>query len=254
VIRLHIIFLIAFAIITLDPFVRTSHCDESKRRSPPHFQALVKAGNIEFDFYDPSVEPARFPGRALFFIDVRTRFLYNYQVVNRRGQRYVIIRPNIQRIRWNLRHTVKLPESYDAPKMWDTVLMLHELDHVAISSDPRLRMLLERALSAVKRIEHPLAQEGVLDDAAIQKIINDEFIKRRDAVIELATENYKLLDKVSAHGARDIPDRDAFFRKLYSKETLDEAGFPYFGDVVDLLNDAKYEKAKLLHHSGVRKR
>lgn len=252
-IRLHVIFL-AFATITLASFGRPLHCGESKRQSPPQFNALVKTSDIEFDFYDPAIEPDRFPGRALFSIDVRTRFLYDYQVVKRRARRYVIIRPKLQRIQWKLKHMIRLPKSYDAPTMWDTVLLLHELDHVAISSDPRLRMLLERALYSVERIEHPIAQAGVLDDAAIQKIINDEFIKRRDAVIELATKNYKLLDKVSAHGARDIPDRDAFFRKLYSKETLDEAGFPYLGDVVDLLNDETYEKAKLLHHSGVRKR
>ncbi|TWU14880.1 hypothetical protein CA54_37500 [Symmachiella macrocystis] len=250
--RLHIISC-AFAIITVATFGRTLHCAESQRKAPPQFKTLVNASEINFDFYDPSIEPDRFPGRALFSIEVRTRFLYEYQVVNRRTRRYVIIRPKIQRIHWKLKHTIRLPESYDAPTMWDSVLLLHELDHVAISSDPRMRMLLERAFFSVKRIEHPITQVGALDDAAIQKIINDEFIKRRDAVIELATNNYKLLDKVSAHGARDIPDRDAFFRKLYTKESLDEAGFPYLGDVVDLLNDAKYEKAKLLHHSSAGK-
>ncbi|WP_339910694.1 hypothetical protein [Symmachiella dynata] len=252
VIRLHIFFC-AFATVTLALFGRTLQCAESHRQSPPQFKTLVNASDIEFDFYDPTVEPDRYPGRALFSLDVRTRFLYEYQVVRRRARRYVVIRPKIQKIQWKLKHTIRLPKSYDDPTMWDTVLLLHELDHVAISSDPRLRMLLERTLFSVKRIERPMTQGGALNEAAIQKIINDEFIKRRDAVVDLATKNYKLLDKVSAHGARNIPDRDAFFRKLYSKESLDEAGFPYLGDVVDLLNDAKYEKAKLLHHSSTGK-
>lgn len=246
-IRFHIS-IFAVAVLAAHAFSATSHGNEQYGDPPPELRTLVKTGNVGIEFYDPAFERRRYPGHTAFMIEVKLRFLYDYRVVTRAGRQFVQIRPRIERSDWKLTNTVTLPESYDTPEMWDSALMLHELDHVAITSDPRVRMLIERLHQAVTVIEQPIQQPGDLNDAAIQKLINDEYVRRRDAVIELVKKNNQLMDKVSVHGNRRIPDREAFFRKLYSKEMLDEQQFPYLADVVGLLKTAKYERAKLLYH------
>ena len=249
-IRFHVSY-VTLAIISIGAMHRISFAEDTAPPVPAQLKSLVETGNVEIEFYDPSTVKTKYPGHASFYIDVRNQFRYDYQVIVRQKRHHVRIRPVIQRTTWKLKNTVKLPESYDTPAVWETDLMLHELDHVAVSSDPRVRMLMERVFAAATVIEHPIGPPSELDAATIQKIIDEEFAKRRDAVIEVVKKNNQMMDEVSVHGAREIPDRDEFFRKLYSKSRLDDLGFPYLGDVLGLLKTAKYEKVKLLHHRGM---
>lgn len=242
---------ITCALIALSSIL-PQHLVASERPKPPEvFQQLVEQGNVKFDFYDRSVERPRFAGHANYRISVRSRFNYDYRIVVRSNVRYVRITPKIQQLTWTVGHTVRLPETLDGPEFWSDVLVKHEFDHVAISTDPRVRMLMEHLIRNLRTIDHRFNRFDVPSRKELQQIIDEEHAKRRDAVLAVVQRQYQRLDELTDHGNRELPDRDTFFHNLYTKSGLDEAQFPYLGEVLDLLKSRKYQKAPLLFHSAL---
>jgi len=223
--------------------------DSPRWKIPQEFKPLFDAGIIEFQFYDPAVERRRYPGRTDFLYDVKAEFRWSARYIERNNRRYLLIKPKIRRLNFTMKHTVSMPRSYDRDDMWETKLLRHELDHVAIGSDPRLEMLMRHLLSKINVIEEPVPPPQIWSDEMIHQRINQELLKRRDAILQIVNAGNRRLDTETLHGARKFPDRDAFFLSLYTKATLDDLGFPYLGDVVGLFRNRKYDKPRLLHHT-----
>ena len=128
--------------------------------------------------------------------------------------------------------------------------MLHEFDHVAISSDPRIDLLLEHLLRNISPLQLTIDNDEQLDGDWISDQINAAIDRRTEAMIDSITENYVLLDDITSHGTRAIPDRQAFFEALYTKANFDHQAFQYTGELLDLLRSPAYTEVELPYSFG----
>ncbi|MFH1919583.1 MAG: hypothetical protein ABIP48_06865 [Planctomycetota bacterium] len=217
--------------------------------APPYFERLIEAGNVSFEYHDPKTFEAGDGGVAWFDVRVRHRFRYSYRSTRQNdGRRLVVITPKIRRTTIDVRHVVTLPFSYDNPEKWKTRLVRHEFDHVAVSTDSRAYLLVEHLIHHLGTLRRTLAAGPEPEAAWLNGVIGEEINKRRDAVEELIRANYRLLDDVSRHGRRRIPDRQAFFHGLYTRENLEKMAFPYLSEAEDLLKTDKYRNAPLFYN------
>ncbi len=86
----------------------------------------------------------------------------------------------------------KLPEF---ETFWTNRLVLHELDHVIISSDPRLEKRLRELLSAVELPSRPANQ-----------VVKDRAEECFQQVSSLVAIRYKELDRLTNHGSINLPE------------------------------------------------
>lgn len=213
--------------------------------APEELKPLIAAGKVkivydsEFDF----VKAER--GWADFQVDLRYSFKYNVMKSRKNGRTQVRIVITKLEPKIELTHLIRLPASFKSPQVWQGRILWHEFDHVAVSLDPRARLLLKHLLKRLRVIDRTLDEGEEPSDELLSKIVEDEITKRRQAVVELMRQNNVLLDKVGGHGVQAVPERSAFFTKLYTKEHLAEQKFPYVDQVLDLLERPEYRDAEL---------
>lgn len=213
--------------------------------TPPYFEDLIKQGMVKIEYYDARNNPRRYPGRADFQINFHVNFRYQYTAGDDGRGKFWLVKPKFEPVKTASSHTVTLPNWLDNDRRWQHRLLKHEFDHIATSLDPRVTMLFEHILSKVTRIDTNIATNKKPSNDDINKLIDAEVSKRRKAVTDLVQANYLVLDKISRHGAIDVPKREAFFRSLYTKANLDYATFPYTADALDLVGKKEYLDVEL---------
>ncbi len=212
---------------------------------PKDLLQLIESGKVTVAYdSDPEFEKAR-RGWAEFHLLLEQSFRFRTTKSQKNG--LTLVKAVVTKLtpKIELTHLVRLPASFQAPDVWQSSVLRHEFDHVAIGLDPRAKLLLRHLLEHLPVVELTLEPDEEPSNEQINRFINQEIERRHQAVIELMRRNNELLDKVSKHGTRPVPDRAAFFAKLYQKEHLAEQKFPYMNQVLDLLKTAKYEKAAL---------
>ena len=213
--------------------------------APPYFKRLIEAGKVEFEFYDPQKTRRETLGHTQFDLHVRHRSSFQFGWSVGRSVRYLTIRATISDISPSLTHTITLPQWLDSDRRWNDRLMKHEFDHVAISCDPRVMMLVEHLYDGIDRIDLNVPSDTRVDNRFVEKIVNEQATSRLKAVIEAMKANQNLLDEVSRHGVRPIADRKKFFGSLYTEPNLKKIGFPYLDEVRDILRSKAYTEAEL---------
>lgn len=216
--------------------------DES---APKEFKRLIADGKVKVVYEsDPDFVMAG-RGWADFLVRLDHSFKYDLQKSRKNGRWQVKIAITKMEAKIELTHLIRLPASFKSPDVWQSQILRHEFDHVAVSLDPRALLLLRHLVEHLSNIERTLESGEFPSNGLIARLVNEEIDRRRQAVIELMRQNNRLLDKVGAHGAQPVPDRAAFFAKLYTKEHLAEQKFPFVDDVLDLLETPEFENAKL---------
>ena len=215
--------------------------------TPPYFQKLIDTGNVEFEFYDPRSTRHEHRGHTQFHLHVANECSFHRRwEVNRRRQ-HLTITLRIVNITYRLTNTIRLPERFDSDSdwRWNHSLVRHEFDHVAMSTDPRVRMLIEHLYGGIRKIERTLPLGKKIDDRLTLDIVDEEIAPLRKAVLEALLANQNLLDDVTRHGVRPIPDRAVFFRSLFTGANLREIEFPYLVEVADLVKTRAYRDVEL---------
>jgi hypothetical protein len=219
--------------------------DDAKSATPAYFRRLIDAGDVTIEFYDRRADPVPYRGYTEFQLNIRHEFSYRYQWVQQGRTRRVTIEPRLRKVSSSLTHSMRLPKYLDSDRRWNDPLVKHEFDHVALSCDPRVMMLAEHLLGGVRKIVRTLPDGTTIDDSLVRKLVEEELAKRVEATVELVKANQRLLDEVTRHGARRLPDREAFFRALFTRPNLDRAKFPYTDEALELLQSEDYRKTKL---------
>lgn len=215
---------------------------------PSYFKRLIEAGKVEFEFYDPQKTRRETLGHTQFDLHVRHRSSFQFGWTVGRGVRNLTIRATLSDISPNLTHLITLPERLDSDRRWNDRLLKHEFDHVAVSCDPRVMMLVEHLYERIDRIDRNVPSDTRVDNRFVEKIVNEQAASRLKAVIEAIKANQNLLDDVSLHGVRPIADRKKFFGSLYTEPNLKKIGFPHLVEVSDILKSKAYTEAELLYH------
>ena len=215
--------------------------------TPPYFQRLVEQGNVQFEFYDPRTVRPQHAGLAVFHLHTEHRYRYQYTALPDGLALRVTVVPQFTSVTTRADHLLLLPKQLNHDRRWGDRLVRHEFDHVAVSTDPRVAMLIDRLLRNMGPIELVLPAGRPVDPAKLDEAIVAEATRRREAVDALVQYNYTLMDRVSRHGTVPIADRERFFKTLYTGPNLDRAGFPFAGEVGTLLRQRKYRDARLLY-------
>jgi hypothetical protein len=200
---------------------------------PPALARLVDIGKVEMAVDQPAVEAAGKTALTVFSFSLAYRMRYRMNELSKDGlgKRQVRITVNFSDVNIETSHRILLSTAYRPAKPWESALVQHEFDHVAISTDPRMFEML-RSLNGRKAtlVVSPEGQTTLTDEWAngeIEKSVTDF----QQSVEKLIQQYYLRLDKVSSNGLKNIEDRAGFFSELYSVEDLERRHFVYLDDV-----------------------
>ncbi len=229
--------------------MRVSAAEPTDGAVPPAWiKPVFDRGLTKIEFYDPSKQPQKFPGWTTYNFDLDHRFTYEYDfretTKNSKKKCLVTITPQFTKVEFAVRHRIQLPLRLNTPRVWDVPLAKHELEHVAISGHRRVVLLAEHLVQKIRKIERTFDNPSQITDDLLQAAINDTIAPRREALDALLTANNRHLDKLTGHGAKALVDREAYFAQMYLKENLDEMKFPFLAEVLDLLDQPRYQAAR----------
>ena len=225
--------------------------DSSKERfahwieqAPPGIKRLIDIGQVTFDTNDPLLADNHKQGLTRFQFEYQYRYRFNEPASlgpNNRQSQNLTVSVNIQVSEVKLLHQVILKTNYQPEKPWTSRLLQHEFDHVSISTDPRLRILLKKCLGAPLRFEipaqpptDPLAQDpsalplGKRIARKIQELM-DQRVKELERITQALNDRF---DRESAQGAESITARDSFFSDFFTRDQLQKSEFK-FPEILD---------------------
>lgn len=223
----------------------TTHEPIPDDSAPQELKQLIADGKVKVVYdSDPDFVKAR-RGWADFHVLLDHSFKYGLMKSRKNDRWQVKIHVTKVELKIELTHLIRLPVTFKSPDVWKGQILRHEFDHVAVSLDPRPMLLLRYLLKHLPVIERTLEPQEEPSNERIGQLINEEIERRRQAVIDLMKQNNMLLDMAGAHGIRRVPDRAAFFAKLYSKAHLADQKFPFVDQVLKLLDSKEYQNAEL---------
>ncbi len=181
---------------------------------------------------------------AQFDFNVQTRWDYSIAVIRRSGQLELVVEPKFTFLDVKLKHMLRLPQENPGTERYRT-LLLHEYDHVAISTDERARLLLAKLIQSIGAIRKPWGSGAIPPpDSQVNTLISSEIESRKAAVVKLVLFAYERLDKLTDHGRKPFADRAQFAGWLYSPSHFKEAGFPFFKEADVSLSSAEGKAAR----------
>lgn len=205
---------------------------------PDNLKDCLDHGNVTFLIGGtrPSlVDPSRSAPAERGGYDAETRYSLSYSFKSRcrwgwadtsRSQR-LAIRVRYEQLELTVEHQVWLRELPDRDTFWDSPLVRHELDHVRLSSDPRLAVRFVAAVKRRDRIELTGDQSASLLDTAkrrfdrgrgkyrsllscltgddAQRWLDGELQAEFERIVQLVEIRYRELDRQTDHGRRVVP-------------------------------------------------
>ncbi|QDV68439.1 hypothetical protein Poly24_21480 [Rosistilla carotiformis] len=175
---------------------------------PAEIIELLDRANVRF-VYGSKLRPASMPtdtGRRLDGITVfKLAYKFDHQSRLRNRSRRPTVEAKI-RLRGEgltCQHTVWFREAPAAATFWSDRLVLHELDHVAISSDPRLQTIFKSQVEdppVVTQIDQPTYTSAVA--AEVNRTAQEHVDSIYRNIVALVEIRYKELDRITDHGTR----------------------------------------------------
>ncbi|TWU45978.1 hypothetical protein Q31b_11550 [Novipirellula aureliae] len=103
-------------------------------------------------------------------------------------------------------HTIWLAKKPNPDDFWSDRVLLHELDHVRLSSDPMLeRRFIEKVLEKTVFTIH-LEANASLKAAQINELVDRHVKECFEQIGELIAVRYKELDRITNHGISSFPN------------------------------------------------
>jgi len=188
---------------------------------PPELAELIERGDVHLVTGGlPQSNPDTLPIRGRLAGETRFRFRYRYDSraswrllpANDRSQaahRWVELTVRFRSLRWIVDHEVWLLEPPPAKDFWDDPVVLHEFDHVRLSTAPQIKDQFMKAAKRLRSIRVPLqqiAEEGRVDSAKVRSLIEAHM---HDALVDTTDYvriRYRELDRLTEHGLRPLPE------------------------------------------------
>ncbi len=184
-----------------------THEPISPEDAPKELKRLINDGKVEV-VYDSDPEFVRASrGWADFHVQIRSSFKYDLTKTRKNGRWNVKLALTKLDPKIELTHLIRLPSSFKSPDVWSSRTLRHEFDHIAVSLDPRAMLLLRHLLKHLPVIERTLEPKESPTNDLLNRLVDEEVVKRHQAVVELMRQNNKRLDKIGSHGAEVVPNR-----------------------------------------------
>lgn len=198
--------------------------------APPRLARLIDRGNVRIVGDQAAVDAAGRTALTIFTfsLEYRMRFRMSELPRDKAGTRSMQIAVSYFEVKSDVFHKVLLSNRFQPLKPWESALLQHEFDHVAISTDPRMFAIL-RSLNGTKATLMRSLEAGIkVTDAWAKDEIETSVKELQQAVESLVRHYYVELDRVSSNGLVAIEDRNRFFLDLFSEENLARNQFAYF--------------------------
>lgn len=210
---------------------------------PPALARLVDIGKVKIVEDQHAVEAAGRTALTVFSFSLAYRMRYRMNELSKddQGKPRVHIAVSFFDVEVSPSHRILLSKDYRPNKPWESTLLQHEFDHVAISCDPRMLQML-RSLEGKRSTLVVTPEEASRPSEAWANAEIEKSTKTFQRSIEnLVQAYYVRLDDASSHGLRVIDDRKRFFTQLYSVEDLEKMHFAYVDDVRKLVDQVDSE-------------
>jgi hypothetical protein len=201
---------------------------DSKRRPEPHpwlatapgeYLRLINRGNVQIQIDDETLNKYGRAALTRFEIKLDYRCIFRPpKGTNKNGEQITSLDVRYTKRDLSLHHRIIVPTSYKPEEPWQDRLLKHEMDHVAITTDPRLAELVRGLFSRGFTIKVQPSGERNAGTASYQSQAEQFTL---DVVRELETllqYQYDQLDRSSKDGLVELEDREAFFQSLYDYE------------------------------------
>lgn len=124
-----------------------------------------------------------------------------------------------------IEHEICLKSDFQPAAPWESKLLLHEFDHVAVSSDPRILKIMKWVLQQRREWTGKWVQPNPPSEQDIRIAILDSITTEVKALEKLVQMQYDILDKESLQGTVEIEARTSFFKGLYSIEGIEKCKY-----------------------------
>ena len=177
---------------------------------------LLAAGPVSFEV-GPRVNSGdpRIIGETRYEISYRYKSQAKWQLVrDEQGARVLLIDAGFSRVQWNPRHVIWLRDQPEADVFWSNAVLLHELDHLRISTDPRIAKRFAELLRQRKVIRHPLQPGEVAGRELTDKLVERQARAVFDELTDLIAIRYRELDRETSHGRTSLPPNSKLYELL----------------------------------------
>lgn len=219
---------------------------------PSDLSRLVDVGKVRMEVDEAAVRAAKRTALTAFHFKFTYRTHYRWPSSSRStvGGRSIKLLVRFTEFDWEIEHRIMLSERFRPTKPWETPLLRHEFDHVAVSTDPRLLAMLASLDKAEVPIPVEVEQGITLSSKQIDEAIHAYVVRFQKALEDLVNDRYRQLDRESKDGLKFIADRSAFFQSLYTSEGLENEKFEF----LDLVKPAvkKTASAQIAKHYRIR--
>lgn len=187
--------------------------------APGEYLRLINRGNVNIQVNDSILATYRKAALTRFEIKLDYKCIFRPpKSTTKNGNPIRILDVRYTKRDLTLQHVIIIPSDYKPDEPWQDRLMKHEMDHVAITTDPRLQDLVRGLFSRGLTLEVEASQENERGTSSYQSQIDQFTI---DVIKELETllqHQYDQLDRVSQDGLAELEDRENFFLSLYDYE------------------------------------
>ncbi len=209
--------------------------------APPCYQSLIRDGEVTITF---TRDLPGTVGKTEFLLNLDWSYDYRYTTQSSDGVTEVTVTPLNIKLTPRLRHVIRMPVAFYRADVWDSRLLGHEFDHIAVSLDPRPRAMLVHLCSNLPAHRFSISDPEKPSDKQMREGINREIQRRQAAVLDLLRTNYVALDKATKHGRTSLQDRSGLFDSFYTRAHLEAVEFPFLQELDSLLDSDSYQRLR----------
>ena len=196
--------------------------------APGEFVRLIDRGNVNILVDDDRVRKAGKTALTVFQFSVDYDFKFRHQLIGyddeaQTWQAKIVAWMDQPKVK--LDHKVFFQSTFTPLLPWESKLLRHEFDHVAISTDPRLIKIIKRSLQQRRQWIAKWKQATAPTEPEIRQNILETFTAEVRSLEQLVQTQYDYLDSESNQGISAIHSRSEFFKGLYSIQGLDRCSY-----------------------------
>jgi len=220
---------------------------------PPELEEWIKRGNVVFEHAgSPAKQDPKSSGGGINRTEqsesgrsdsgenrsptfksnysAETRYNIHFDFLTQNTWRYVpvrraiLIKLGLRRVVWHPDHTIWFRKRPVASTFWSNSLVLHEFDHVRISSDPRLEAKFTSMMHKPITVQHPLAPGEVVGQQLVDRVIKEHLQSMYEEAIDLINIRYVELDRETLHGRRPLQKNSSLYEQLREPSPITQSG------------------------------
>ena len=218
---------------TLAIFARNTAAQSAKPHAwladaPGEFVRLIDRGNVDIVVDDDRIRKAGKSALTLFQFVVDYDFRFRHQLLGYNSETNVWqakITAWMDQPKIKLEHTMCIQSNFAPALPWESKLLRHEFDHVAISTDPRFLKIIKRSLQQRRQWIGKWSQANAPTEQDVRESVLAAITVEVQSIEKLVQSQYDLLDQESSQGLTVIGSRKEFFKGLYTVDGLERCKF-----------------------------